>query len=352
MALIITRKRSQRGSLYRRGRSPNWYGKYRDAETGKVKRVSLKTESKREARRKLDNLIAPPKPTVSPVPPVGTFMSVANEWLKWYQSKAITEGRKVKAQKILDGRFKAAFGQTPIQRIGDTAINEYLNGRLETAAFGTVRIEKQYLSQIFKRAMRKGLIRFNPVDDYQWPKGASKKAAKETLTMPQLKEILTHVESDTDRNVLTLFALTGARKQELVDAVYSDIDTNGDGLLKITLNSGKTKTSRKIPLAPQAIACIEALREDGRDTVLPEAKANRWYNVLKTAASKAGFDSDNYRVNIHGLRHAFCSHWANRPDCPVIQVMEWAGHSKIETTCSYLRRDETQSNRLMASMEF
>ena len=350
-------KRKQTGSIYRRAGSPRYQGKYRCPTTGKLKRVTLRTTSKVEARKRLDTIIAEAAPT-PPAEEKATagrcmFQRFANLWLDWYRSKAITSGRKHKAAQLVAGRFMEAFGHMRIADITDADINRYLNGRLETAAYGTVRIERQYLSQIWKRAIRAGVVRFNLVDEYQWPVGAStRKEEKETLTMAQFKEVLAQVKSETDRNVLTLFALTGARKQELADATHSDVIVNGDGLTKLVLRSSKTGKTRKLPLAPQALECIEALREDGRATILPRAKINHWYRTLKAAAAAAGYSPDEYRVNVHGLRHAFCSHWANRADCPLVQLQEWAGHSNIAVTSIYVRRDESKADRLMASMVF
>ena len=349
-------QRKQKGSIYRRENSPKYQGKYRDPLTGKVKRVTLRTTDKATARKILDRIIAEATPTPPAVEKAAIgrsmFMYWAEQWLKHYQSKAITTGRKVKAEQLVHGRFVRAFGHLRITHITDVDVNAYLNGRLETSAFGTVRIERQYLSQIWKRAMRDGAVRYNLVDDYQWPRGVSQRETKETLTMPQLKEILEHVDSEADRHVLTLFAMTGARKQELQDATHNDIAVNGDGLVKLTLRSGKTSKIRKIPLAPQAIDCVEALREEDRESILPTAPVNHWYVVLQAAAIKAGYSPEEYRVNVHGLRHCFCSHWANRADCPLVQVQEWAGHSNIAVTSLYVRRDEAQANTLMASMDW
>ena len=66
-------QRKQKGSIYRRENSPRYQGKYRDPQTGKSMRVTLRTTDKAEARRRLDTIIADatPTPPQSRKPPSG-----------------------------------------------------------------------------------------------------------------------------------------------------------------------------------------------------------------------------------------------------------------------------------------
>ena len=315
----------------------------------------------------LDLLVNPPKPVKPTVQPfvISSFMGAANDWLKAYQSKGISDGRKRKAQRLVDGRFKAAFDNTPIRSIDIIAINAYLNTRLETAAFDTVRIERQYLAAIFKLALREGKVRWNPVDDYAWPKGASNNGEGEairTLTFADLATIIQHVPDATDKACLELFYRTGCRKQELTTATFKPVHgakgrvltgvvINGDGIPKLIVTSSKTHKTRKIPLSPQAVKLVEQLRQSGRDKILPDVSINHWYYTLRLAARLAGFDTTDTRINIHGLRHAFCSYWANRADTPLATVRDWAGHSSLAVTNAYIRQDVSKSDALMQTME-
>ncbi|WP_428102599.1 tyrosine-type recombinase/integrase [Candidatus Rariloculus sp.] len=359
-------RRTQRGSIYQREGSPKFQGKFRDA-TGQVRRVSLKTADKAEARAKLDKLIsnAAPKPDISTTDLAaayvkGAFVTVAESWLKHYKDTKITTKRKDKATKLVRGRFYEAFGALRqcrnISAITPTEIRKYITDRFnEGARHGTIKIERQYLMAIWDIAVEKEIVSRNIVRAIKLVKPTKEISNRTQFTVDQFAEVLTQVARKSDRQALTVFFWTGARKSELEAAQWEDIITNGGGrsFLKIRASSNKTGTARKVLLTQPALDALDSLRGCSEDSfILPRVGVNHWYHVIRRAAIAAGWDMETESVGVHTLRHSYCSHWANMPGIPLAWVRDWAGHSNIAITDVYVKSDESRMDSVLTGLGY
>ena len=357
----MTRRRKQAGSLYQRKGFENWYGKYRTA-AGKIRRVSLKTDSKIEARVRLDVQVNPKLREPDPVPMVTklkaeSFQACARDWLEWYiEARRPSEKRAVAARRFVEGRWKDAFGHRLIANITDVDVARYFNSRLDQdgAAWATMNDEKKLLAQIFARAIRAGHCKVNLAREYELPE-AEEENNRTALTLAEFDSVLVHVAKQVDRDALSLYFWTGARKSELAAATYSDISLNGDGKEKLKLIATKTKKkqtlkdrTRCVPLLPDTVDIIERLREHGDgEHVLPSFKGNHLYHIVRCAAKRAGFDMRERSIGLHTMRHSFCSFWANKPGIPLPWTQSWAGHADLSTTSAYVHADDSAQHETM-----
>ena len=145
-----------------RARSPYWYAKYRDAD-GNTKRESMGTESKREARAKLDKIIAEiERPTVTFADVAravnkALFIKVADRWLAEFDASAVQDDRKRRAHNVCVKHFGPHFGlDALITHIKPSDIWRYYSKRYaDGARYNTVRIERQFLKPHFPDSSRR-----------------------------------------------------------------------------------------------------------------------------------------------------------------------------------------------------
>lgn len=139
---------------------------------------------------------------------------------------------------------------------------------------------------------------------------------------------------------LALF--TGARKRELLDARWCDIDfVNGVWRIPIT-KSGKPLT---VPLTSDAYALLlelqaflPSLLKSSGDTqsewVFPNPKTGKPFMSIFNAWNSARTEAGLPDLRIHDLRHSFASALVNN-GVPIYDVQKLLGHQSIKTTERY-----------------
>jgi integrase len=186
-------------------------------------------------------------------------------------------------------------------------------------------------------------IKQNPVKGVDLLKNINK--TERFLQATEIKALLNALE-DSPNPLLKYFVplalLTGARKRELLDARWSDIDFESK-VWRIPM----TKSGRplNVPLTPQAFqlllhlqsylpSLLEAVPKEGVEWVFPNPKTNQPYisifNAWNTARNKAGLAG----LRIHDLRHSFASALVNH-GIPIYDVQKLLGHQSIKTTERY-----------------
>ena len=134
---------------------------------------------------------------------------------------------------------------------------------------------------------------------------------------------------------LVLLSLnTGARRGELFDLTWQDVDLNNK-VLTVVGKTAKSRQTRHIPLNREAVATLTEWKKQGEAIgyVFPGRVGERLDNVRKSwagvmkAAKVAGF-------TWHDMRHTFASRLV-MARVPLNTVRELLGHADIKMTLRY-----------------
>ncbi|MDP0397151.1 site-specific tyrosine recombinase XerD [Tsukamurella strandjordii] len=155
-------------------------------------------------------------------------------------------------------------------------------------------------------------------------------------------------ESDTpsrlrDRALLELLYSCGARISEVTALDVDDIDAQSRSVVLL----GKGGKQRVVPIGRPALAAIDAYLVRGRPSLVKRSNPALFLNVrggrlsrqsawqvLATAAERAGIDTATTHVSPHTLRHSFATHLLEG-GADVRVVQELLGHASVTTTQVY-----------------
>jgi len=142
-----------------------------------------------------------------------------------------------------------------------------------------------------------------------------------------------------DKAVLMLMVFTGARRSEVLDLGWRDLDLDQQ---TVRFSAAKGDRTRVLPLAHEVCEALREWRE-----VRPESSHNHVFtakwgarlgryglaSALRRALEAAGIDRPD--ITPHKLRHSFaCMLLSNGADLHCLQEM--LGHSRLDTTGIYL----------------
>lgn len=147
-----------------------------------------------------------------------------------------------------------------------------------------------------------------------------------------------------DRAILTLFAYSGLRRNELRMLDRGDVD---EYRMVIRVRHGKGGKTRTVPLNAKAQAAIRAYLATRRDPDPALFLSNRrqrfslkgLWRLLERALAGAGIEQ---RVSLHSLRHTFAT-GIYRKTGDIYLVKELLGHSNIQTSTVYAHMDQSRA---------
>lgn len=172
------------------------------------------------------------------------------------------------------------------------------------------------------------------------------------LTQAQMQTLMQEVsksESQMLEHIVLFLIYTGARKREVLDAKWQDIDW---ALRSWRIPKTKSGKIRHIPLSTGAMQLLEKLR---RAVVTPDPSAYifaspktgkayvSFYYSWDAARKRAGLPD----LRVHDLRHSFASFLVNAGRS-LYEVQELLGHADIRTTSRYAHLSR---ERLIAAVE-
>lgn len=132
--------------------------------------------------------------------------------------------------------------------------------------------------------------------------------------------------------IVAMLLLTGARKREVLNAKWTDINLD-KRLWRIEFN--KTGKTRHVPLSQGALSLLAKLpRKEDNDYLFPNPRTGKpfvhIFQSWDTARQKAGLKD----VRIHDLRHSFASYVINQGHS-LYEVQKLLGHTQVKTTQRY-----------------
>jgi integrase len=236
-----------------------------------------------------------------------TFETLAREWYD-YNSPRWAEATAYKAKLYLDNDIIPCIGARPIKSITRPALVELVRtveARGTLNAAGKIR---QWLHQIFRYGLAKGVVEANPATDLNVV-AAPPKAARHHphVTFAELPELLSKCDAANihtlTRHAIRLLTLTAVRPGELRQAPWSEFDLD-EATWTIPTERMKARRPHIVPLPRQAVAILRQLHEiTGRYALVfagtnPERPMSE--NTVNKALRLMGYEG---RQTGHGFRH-------------------------------------------------
>ncbi|MEW8441733.1 MAG: tyrosine-type recombinase/integrase [Candidatus Thiodiazotropha taylori] len=190
------------------------------------------------------------------------------------------------------------------------------------------------IKRMLNLAVEWGYIDKNPAQHIKLFKENNERT--DWLNNNQVKALLTACSEYGDPYIAALFPFllyTGARLGEALNAQWTSIDVDR-GMWHIP--EAKSGKGRYVPLAPQAIAQLEALKQQESNPFVfcGRVKGQALVNVAKPwkrIKSAAGLP-DHFRI--HDLRHTFAS-WGVSNGIDLYHIQALLGHSSSQMTQRY-----------------
>ena len=203
------------------------------------------------------------------------------------------------------------------------------------------------LGKMFRLAKVWGFIKQsadNPAEGIEKFKERKRKRWVKPEELPALAKAIDAEGNIYVRAVIWLYMLTGARKTELLEAKWADMDWPRG---QLRLPETKAGEEQAIPLSAPALAILQALpRQEGNPYILPGANKghhivnidNPWRRIRKAA----GIED----VRLHDLRRTVGS-WLTQGGVDLNRIKDALRHANIETTLIYARLFEDAAKPVM-----
>jgi integrase len=362
-----------------------FYVKYRDASGRQIKeRLGPTSEgwSRRKAEAELRaRLVAVDREGYRRPEPT-TFKTFALAWLADYpEAKSLKRSTRRGYDSIVNRHLVPAFGTLQLGDVTVERIERHLAGKRRGGLSGaTLNRQLNVLSLVMGAALRRGLVRANPVALVERPREARRKwrilsPAEVGAVERAFDELIGEAENDRNREdrrtvrVLFLtFMGTGVRHGEVLGLRWRAVllaDPDGpvmrveETFVRSAIDTPKSDAGhRTIALGPRLAAELFDHRSvspfDGDDErVFANPRTghafdpNRYAAIIRLAYAKAGIDG--YVRPAHDLRHSSITN-AAAAGTPPEALMTRAGHSSYATTRRYVdlagERFRSEADRL------
>lgn len=346
------------GSLFVRGRQ--WYGQWRVGGRLVKRRVgpvrptgSSDGLTKSQAEARLRALIAGTTVTAEG----GDRLDIESLGYAYIQHVEMVLERKpttVQDYRIIVRRhFVPFFNRRKLDRITAGDVENFLGWQQRRGlASKTIANHLSLLNSLFSFAVRRGLVRANPVAGVDRP-GAARAPDIRYLTLVELEALAACSKQDAvfgelDAAFIRTAGMTGLRLGELLALRWREVD-NASRVVRVRqsytrgrFGTPKSRRSvRAVPLGARVLAELVAWRSRTaytRDddlvfghpelgTVLDPSRLRR---RVKIAADAAGIRS----IRLHDLRHTYGTLMA-AAGTPLRTLQEWMGHEDYKTTSIY-----------------
>jgi integrase len=223
------------------------------------------------------------------------FESVVEEWLKRDQAKNKPSSFYQVTRAVENDLLPAWRGRT-VDKIGKADVIALLDAIEDRGAPAMARLVARYVRRFFRWCIERDLIKADPTQGL--PRGGNGKSRDRVLSDDELRSVWRAAESiGMFGSALRLLILTGARREEVTQLGWSEID--GD---TIRLEGGRTKNGEPhdIPLSAPARELLSGLPHIGDFvfTVDGEKPIRGWSQAKAKLDTELGIP--NWRI--HDLR--------------------------------------------------
>lgn len=237
-----------------------------------------------------------------------TFTLLANEWLA-YNAPRWAPSTAYKAALYLKNELIPALGKRPVTQITRPELVEFLRRIEGRSTFDVAKKCRQWLNQIFRFGLAKGVLELNPATDLDVVAAPAPRVQHHPFVpiteLPTLlKELSEYNGNFLTKSAIRLLMLTGVRPGELRNAPWSEIDLD-NALWTIPAARMKMRRPHLVPLPKQAVAILRELQPfTGRfDFVFAgrnDPKRPMSENTINKCLADMGYKG---RQTGHGFRH-------------------------------------------------
>jgi integrase len=290
--------------------------------------------------------------------PVGgpTFGVVADHWLTFDDGKAQSKNTLYKRR--LYAGYLAALNPYPIGRVTPAQVRTALEEILGGHGIATAHRAATYASNIFDHAQRYDVFH-NPASRRKAWLPAVNETHHEAITDPdQFGHMMEQVDlwessfGPTTSNAVRFLARTVVRRSELAEAQWSefrDLDKPELARWEIPAERMKAKRPHIVPLAPQAVAILEAQRAARPQSPYCFPHRDRDRSPMEGDNLLRVFDFLGYkgRQTAHGLRTCFSTiaREAGQDDGVIELCLAHADRNKVRA--AYNRAERLEERRAL-----
>lgn len=255
--------------------------------------------------------------------------------------------RPENTERVINTHLLPRWGKLKLTEITSQEIAKWFGEKAgEGLAPATIEKIRVVFGKGFELAKQWKLFDMNPVRDV--PRRRFSNARERYLTAKEAERLMVAVEASANtqlKHIVKLLLLTGARKNELLQAQWKHVDLERKAWL---IPDSKTGKARYVPLSQAAIAIIKDLPTwDKCPWLLPNPETKKPYTCIKhpwdTARKKAKLPD----LRIHDLRHSAASFMINA-GIDLYAVGRILGHADHQSTMRY---SHLADDTLLAAVE-
>ena len=224
-----------------------------------------------------------------------TFAEFAEYYLAHY---APTLGWRDDVKRMLRAWMKH-LGDVRLREITPAMIQARLTERRQSVKPSTTNRDRSVIHRVLTLAVQHGELDRNPC---QACRPLSERNARSRYLSVEEANALVAVCSGVLRAVVLVGLNSGARKSELVDLKWRDVDFASKTL---TFTQTKNGSLRRVPMNDTVVHTLKRLRRYGEFVFMEDGRRVRHiYKPFKVACRRAGLAD----VTLHTMRHTFISH--------------------------------------------
>jgi site-specific recombinase XerD len=253
----------------------------------------------------------------------------------YYAQSIYAQGTVDIYEKSLD-KFRTLVGDIPLTQVSERHIDLYKVSRLKNISPVTVNLELRTLRAAFYKALKWKLISENPFKCVSLCKIDEQVPAY--LCYHDFKTLLSKISEKWFRDIILVAAMTGMRRGEILNLVWSDVDLKNKVILIQSHHKLRTKCGKKriIPMNNDIYSLLVSLTETKKSEYVFSIGGEKISGRLVTMRFKRYICKFklNTRLHFHSLRHTFAS-WLVQEGASIYEVQKLLGHSNISVTQIY-----------------
>jgi integrase len=206
------------------------------------------------------------------------------------------------------------------------------NLRLSAATVNRLLVLLRYMFNLAIRWHTAGVVS-NPTASHKLKRLSNHR--ERFLSAAETQQLIVAVNASPNpmlRYIIPFLLLTGARKREVLDARWRDVDRERSFWRIPKTKSGR---ERNVPLSAAAIALLDTVpRRRHCDWIFANPKTLKPYVSIFSSWDTARTAAGLAEVRVHDLRHSFASFLVNA-GCSLYEVQKILGHSSVIMTQRY-----------------
>lgn len=193
-----------------------------------------------------------------------TFGALADEYMERHAKPHKRSWRY--DQGMLDRHLLPEWGALKAREIDRMDVLRMLDAIVARGHAQQANRVRALASKVFSFGVQRGIVEVNPVRDV--PRPAPPRSRDRVLSTDEIRRVWRALDGETLHMAATfkLRLLTAQRGIEVLSMRWADVD--GDGWT-IPAGVSKNKRAHRVPLSPQALAVLEAIRPPEGDDRLP-----------------------------------------------------------------------------------